>query len=130
MTEPAVTVLVEALRTFEKRDADAVAARFAPGGVFIDPHYPPPIGPEISGREAIRGALVGVFQVIQQPGFTVRHAFAGTDNPATAAVEVDTQHVLTDGSSVEFPQVFIGEIDADGLLVRLESYTPHPPPAG
>jgi ketosteroid isomerase-like protein len=130
MTEPAVTVLVEALREFEKRDADAIAARFAPDGVFVDPHYPPPTGPEITGREAIRGALAGVFQVLAQPGFTVRHAFAGADNPAVAAVEVDTRHVLADGGSVEFPQVFVGEVDADGLLLRLESYLPYPPPAG
>ena len=127
MTESAVTIVVEALRLFEKRDAEAVAARFAPAGVFIDPHYPPPIGPEISGREAIRDALAGMFQVLQQPGFTVRHAFGGTNNPAMAAVEVDTRHVLADGSGVEFPQVFVGEVDSEGLLLRLESYTPHPP---
>jgi ketosteroid isomerase-like protein len=125
MSEHAVTALVEALRLFEKRDADAVAARFAPGGTFIDPHYPPPIGPTISGREAIRDALAGMFAFIEQPGLTVRHTFASADN--LAAAEVDTHHVLADGSTVEHPQVFIGELDADGLLVRLRSYTPHPP---
>jgi len=126
MTEHAVTVVVEALRRFEKRDADAVAARFAPGGVFIDPHYPPPTGPAIIGREAIRDAVAAMFGFIQQPGFAVRHTFEGVDNPV-AAVEVDTHHVLADGSTVDLPQVFVGEIDSDGLLVRLQSYTPHPP---
>jgi ketosteroid isomerase-like protein len=128
MSESGVNVVVEALRLFEKRDADAVAARFAPGGAFIDPHYPPPVGPAIVGREAIRDAVAAMFGFIQQPGFTVRHAFAGADNPAVAAVEVDTHHVLADGSTVDLPQVFVGEVDADGLLVRLQSYTPHPPP--
>ena len=122
MTDYAVTALVEALRLFEKRDADAVAARFAPGGVFIDPHYQPPL---ITGREAIREALAGMFGFLTQPGFAVRHTFAGTGN--SAAVEVDTHHVLADGSTVDHPQVFVGEVDADGLLVRLQSYTPHPP---
>lgn len=127
MTEPAVTVVVEALRLFEKRDADAVAARFTPGGVFIDPHYPPPLGPAITGREAIRAAVAGVFGLIERPGFTVRHAFSAASN--VAAVEVDTHHVMADGSSVDFPQVFVGEVDPDGLLVRLQSYPPYPPPS-
>src|SRR5439155_26829552 len=94
ITEHAVTIVVEARRLFEKRDADAVAARFAPGGVFIDSHYPPPVGPAITGREAIREALAGMFGFLAQPGFAVRHTFAGTGN--SAAVEVDTHHVLAD----------------------------------
>lgn len=129
MTSPAVTAIVEALRRFEKRDTDSIAASFAADGVFIDPHYPPPIGPAVAGREAIRGAVAGVFGVIQQPGFTVRHAF-WSDNPSVASVEVDTHHRMTDGTTVAFPQVFVGEIDPAGLLLRLQSYLPYPPPVG
>ena len=129
MTSPAVTAVVEALRQFEKRDADGVVERFAPDGTFIDPHYPPPIGPAITGREAIHGAVSWVFTLIQQPEFTVRHAFSSADHPGVAAVEVDTQHTFADGTRHEFPQVFVGEIDSDGLLRRLQSYLPYPPPA-
>jgi ketosteroid isomerase-like protein len=130
MTSSAVSVVVEALRDFENRDADRVVERFAPDGTFIDPHYPPPIGPAITGRDAIRGALGFVFTLIQQPGFTVRHAFSSTESPNVASVEVDTHHTLTDGTVLDFPQVFVGEVDADGLLSRLQSYPPYPPPAG
>jgi ketosteroid isomerase-like protein len=129
MTSSAVTVVVEALRQFEKRDADGIVERFAPDGTFIDPHYPPPIGPEITGREAIRGALSFVFTLVQQPGFTVRHAFSSADHPEVASVEVDTHHTFADGTTVDFPQVFVAEIDSDGLLRRLQSYLPYPPPA-
>lgn len=128
MTTSAVTLVIEALRRFEKRDVDGVVSRFAQDGSFIDPHYPPPIGPVITGREAIRGALAFIFSMVEQPGFTVRHAFSSAEHPSVASVEVDTQHVLVDGTRLDFPQVFVGEVDDDGLLRRLQSYPPYPPP--
>jgi hypothetical protein len=42
---------------------------------------------------------------------------------------VDTHHTLADGTKLAFPQVFVGEIDSDGLLRRLQAYLPYPPPA-
>lgn len=129
MTSSAVTLVLEALRRFEKRDVDGIVERFAPDGTFIDPHYPPPIGPAITGREAIRGALSFVFNLIEQPGFTVRHAFSSAGDPDVASVEVDTHHTLADGTVLDFPQVFVAELDADGLLRRLQAYLPYPPPA-
>jgi ketosteroid isomerase-like protein len=129
MTSPALTAVVEALRHFESRDTEGVVERFAPDGTFIDPHYPPPLGPAITGRDAIRDALGFVFSLVTQPGFTVRHAFSSTDDPHVASVEVDTHHTFADGTQSNFPQVFVGEIGADGLLRRLQSYPPYPPPS-
>ena len=42
---------------------------------------------------------------------------------------MDTHHVFADGTVRDFPQVFVAEFDADGLLRRLRSYPPYPPPA-
>jgi len=70
-----------------------------------------------------------VFTLVEQPGFTVRHAFSSADDPTVASVEVDTHHVFADGTVRDFPQVFVAEFDADGLLRRLRSYPPYPPPA-
>jgi ketosteroid isomerase-like protein len=128
MTSSAVALVLEALRRFEKRDVEGIVERFAEDGTFIDPHYPPPLGPAITGREAIRGALSFVFNLIERPGFTVRHAFSSAD-PNVASVEVDTHHTLADGTVQDFPQVFVAEFDTDGLLRRLQAYLPYPPPA-
>jgi hypothetical protein len=67
------------------------------------------------GRASIQSALSWVLTVIQQTSFDV--------------VEVDTRHTLADGAEVTVRQVFVGEIGAHGLLVRLQCYAPYPPPA-
>lgn len=128
MTDSPVAIVVEALRRFESQNVDGIVEMFAEDGAFIDPHYPPPVGPALTGRDAIREGLGWVFGMIKEPQLTVRRRYAG-EAPGAAAVEVDTRHVMVDGTVVEFPQVFIGEVDGDGLLRRLQSYLPYPPPS-
>ncbi len=58
----------------------------------------------------------------------MRHELTG-DSDAVAALEVDTNHQLVGGGAMVFTQVFMAEVDGDGLLSRMQGYTPYPPPA-
>jgi len=110
------------LSAFEAKDLDAALACFADDALLFDPHYPTP---EMRGKTAIRGGLEFMFTIVQQPGFTVRHFWTGDDD---GALEVDTHHVLADGTEARFPQVFVFETGG-GLIHRLQAYVPYPPPA-
>lgn len=129
MSSTALRLLINVLDMFEAKDPDGVLAQFAPDGIFFDPHYPPPIGPAMAGREAISEGIRWGLGMLEQPGFTVRARFTGDDDGGMAVVEVDTNHRLVGGMTVAFPQVFVAEADANGLLRRMQSYTPYPPPA-
>lgn len=109
------------LNAFENRDTVAAASVWAEDGTFIDPHYPES---EYHGRETIRGALDwALTNLVEQPGFTVRNVVTEGD---VCAVEVDTHHVMKDGSEREFPQVFIVEGGEEGIT-RWRTYLPFPP---
>lgn len=128
MSISALQLLHEVLERFQAMDVGGVVDRFAPDGLLFDPHYPPPVGPAMAGHDRIRAGLAVGLGMLERPGFTVRHEFtAGGD--AVAAVEVDTNHRLVGGQMVSFPQVFVAELGDDGLLRRLQSYVPYPPPA-
>lgn len=128
MTTTAMQLLREVLERFEAMDLEGVVDRFAPDGVLFDPHYPPPVGPAMAGHDAIRAGLTVGLGMLEQPGFTVRHELTAPGGEL-AAVEVDTNHRLTGGTMIAFPQVFVAEMGDDGLLRRMQSYTPYPPPA-
>lgn len=117
------------LERFMAKDVDGVVALFAPDGMFSDPHYPPPIGPVMVGQKAIRQGVVWGAGMLEQPGFVIRHQLSGAGRDDLVAVEVDTNHVLVGGAVLAFPQVFVAELDGDGLFRRVQSYTPYPPPA-
>jgi hypothetical protein len=129
MTTSALEAVLGVLHGFEAKDVEAVVGRFAARGVFSDPHYPPPIGPTMTGHDAIRQGLAWALGILEQPGFTVRHKLWSPERPRVAAVEVDTDHRMMGGATLRFPQVFVAELGDDGLLLRLQSYAPHPPPA-
>ena len=129
MTTTAIQQLQEVLARFQAKDIDGVLALFAPDGVLFDPHYPPPVGPSMAGHNAIREGLTWGLGMLEQPGFTVRHQLAGAGGGPVAAAEVDTNHRLAGGATLAFPQLFVAEVGDDGLLRRLQSYTPYPPPA-
>lgn len=116
------------LARFEAKDIDGVIELFAADGVFVDPHYPPPIGPAMAGHDAIREGLSWGLGMLEQPGFSVRHAMSDADG-RVAAVEVDTNHRMVGGATLAFPQVFVAEVGDDDRLRRMQSYTPYPPPA-
>ncbi len=110
------------LKAFEAKDLDAALACFADDALLFDPHYPTP---EMHGKAAIRGGFEFIFGIVKQPGFTIRHLWSGDQD---GDFEVDTHHVLGDGTEVRFPQVFVFEM-GDGLIRRLQAYVPYPPPA-
>lgn len=128
MSSLAVRRVHEVFERFEARDVEGVVGLFAADGVFADPHYPPPIGPAMVGRQAIREGLSWGLSIVDQPHFAVRHELTGNSD-AAAALEVDTNHRLVGGGGMVVTQVFMAEVDGDGLLSRMQSYTPYPPPA-
>jgi ketosteroid isomerase-like protein len=127
MNSTAVRRLHDVLERFEAKDVEGVVQLFAPHGVFTDPHYPPPIGPSMVGHEAIREGITWSVGILEQPNFSVRHSLFDQDGEV-AAVEVDTNHEMIGGAVLTFTQVFVGEIDDDGRLRRMQGYTPYPPP--
>ncbi len=106
---------------FAAKDLAAVMAYFADEAVVFDPHYPAPL---MNGKTAIQAGFEWAFMGLQQPGFTIDN-FWGSDN--NAAIEVDTHHIIAGGQELRFPQLFVVEWRA-GLITRLQSYTPYPPP--
>jgi ketosteroid isomerase-like protein len=106
---------------FMAKDIEAVLALFADDAVMIDPHYPVR---EMRGKAAIRQGLEWAFSNIERPGFTLRQVWADGD---AGAVEVDTHHLFRGGMALRFPQVFVFDT-RDGLIGRLQAYTPHGPP--
>jgi DNA-binding SARP family transcriptional activator/ketosteroid isomerase-like protein len=114
--------VAQALEVCHASDLEAALACFADDALLFDPHYPTP---EMRGKAAIRGGFEFIFGIVKQPGFTIRHFWTGDQD---GALEVDTHHVLADGTEVRFPQVFVFEI-GDGLIRRLQAYVPYPPPA-
>lgn len=129
MTTSALRSLLDLLDGFKAKDVEAVVGLFAADGAFSDPHYPPPIGPTMTGHDAIRQGVAWALGVLEQPGFTVRHELWNPENPTVAAVEVDTHHRMVGGAMVTPPQLFVAEVGDDGLLRRVQSYAPYPPPA-
>jgi ketosteroid isomerase-like protein len=114
-------IIERVLGAFERKDMDGVLASFADDGVLFDVHYPSPL---MQGKDAIRAGMENAFGMLKQPGFTMRNVWEGENN---CAVEVDTHHILQNGMEINFPQVFIMEA-RDGLITRLQSYVPYPPP--
>ena len=129
MTTTALQRLHDVLDRFQAKDIEGVIALFADDGLLFDPHYPPPVGPAMAGHAAIREGLGWGLGMLEQPGFAVRHELSNIEGGRVAAVEVDTNHRLVGGVTLAFPQLFIAEVGDDGLLRRMQSYTPYPPPA-
>ncbi|MBX0297448.1 nuclear transport factor 2 family protein [Haloarcula nitratireducens] len=111
------------LRAFEDGETATAAEFWAEEGAFIDPQYP---DSQYSGPDEIRNALDWALDhIVEEPGLSVRKIWADDE---TFAVEVDTRHRLHDGTTVDFPQVFIIEGD-NGQIARWQSYLPFPPPS-
>lgn len=122
MTTSTHTLAQSLLNAFMAKDKARVLAAFTDDGVLIDPHYPQPV---MQGKDAIGAGLDFGFGFIQQPGFAVRKTWA---DETSCVVEVDTHHTFINGTEAQFPQIFVFEF-AGGLISRLQSYVPYPPPA-
>ncbi len=115
-------------RRLEATDIEGVQL-FASDRVLTDPRYPPRIGPTKVGHDAIRQGITWSVSILEQPNFSVRHTLFDPVSGGVAAVEVDTHHELVGGVVLTFTQVFVGEVNDDGRLRRMQGYTPYPPPA-
>ncbi|HVF13199.1 MAG TPA: nuclear transport factor 2 family protein [Acidimicrobiales bacterium] len=122
-------VVIGLFRLLERRDIDGVVDTLAEQGVFFDPHYPPPIGPHVEGRDAFRRAIEWAYSALDSFEFEVVNVFDNPDRPTLGAVEVVAHHRLAGGPAINVPQVFVAELDRDGRLLRLQSFCPYPPPA-
>lgn len=103
-------------------DLGAALAFFADDAVLIDPHYPVP---RMVGKSTIADGLRWSFGQMKTFGFTVENYFESEDGKS-AALEVETAHVLNAGMRLNFPQVFVVEV-RDGLLTRVRAYEPYGP---
>jgi hypothetical protein len=114
-------LLERGLQAFEAKDLPALSSIFADDALFYDPHYPLP---DLQGKTAIAKGFEHAFGMIKQPAFNIRNFWS---NGQSGVAEVDTHHVLQNGSEVRFPQVFVIEIKND-LITRFQVYAPYPPP--
>ena len=142
---------------FQSRDIDAVLAVFAEDAIVFDPHYPVPemrgkaairrgfawaFGNMEKSGFAIRTFWPAAGGTGEAGNASARASAAGSGATAEgsptsgasatcasgcAAMEVDTQHVFKGGMKIGFQQVFVIEA-RDGLVTRLQSYVPYPPP--
>jgi len=105
---------------FAAKDLVATLAFFADDAEFYDPNYPTP---RMVGKAAIARGLTWAYEKLERPDFTIRHTWL---DGASGAVEVEARHRIRGGLRVAFPQAFVFET-RDGLLTRLQAYTPNGP---
>jgi ketosteroid isomerase-like protein len=109
-------------RAGEAKNLAATLALFADDATIVDPHYPTP---RMTGKAAIAEGLRWAFETLKSLGFTIV-TYCESEDGLHAAVEVATAHVLRTGMRLNFPQAFF--VDAqDGLITRVQAYTPYGP---
>lgn len=106
----------------EAKDIEAAMAFFTPNAKFIDPHYP---NVHMEGKEEIREGLTWGFNGLKKLGFSIEKYFESTDGK-NVAVEVATAHILPNGKPLNFPQVFMIDIE-DNKISRVQVYVPYGP---
>ncbi|QDZ00988.2 nuclear transport factor 2 family protein [Nitratireductor mangrovi] len=119
---PAQAAMERLFKALEARDTQKTLDCFARDAFLFDPHYPKP---DMRGHEEIRAGIEWGLSVMQRFHFTIVNVFAGRDGDS-AAIEVDTSHVLKGGRELSFPQVFVVETRG-GLVTRLQAYEPYGP---
>lgn len=116
-------VIERAFRAVEAKDLDGVLACFADDGVMVDPHYPTQ---RMVGKAAMADGLRWAFGGIRSFGFGIVGYWESADG-GSAAVEVETHHVLRTGVHLRFLQVFVVD-GRDGVIARMQAFTPYGPP--
>ena len=106
----------------EAKDIEAVLACLTDDAQFIDPHYPKV---HMKGKEEIRAGLTWGFKGLKKLGFTIEKYFESEDGKSVA-IEVATAHILPNGKSLNFPQVFIIDIK-NKKISRIQAYEPYGP---
>lgn len=126
MTENTSTTLHDLVRrtftTLEDKDLEAMMRLFAEDAVVIDPHFPTP---RMQGKATIRKGFQGAMSGMRSFGYTIVN-YCESENRQCAAVETATHHVLKQGMTRDFPQVFVFEV-ANESITRLQAYEPYGP---
>lgn len=104
------------------RDPEAVAALFAPDGVYEAPLARPPFPRRLVGREEIRDGLAALYrEPPPDPGAVdterTRYVLHVTTDPETFIAEIDT--VFTGGHAMALVQIFRTR---DGMITLLRDY--------
>ncbi|HEX6287965.1 MAG TPA: nuclear transport factor 2 family protein [Herpetosiphonaceae bacterium] len=122
MAASAYDLVASCFAAIESKDLAAVLSYFADDAVLIDPHYP---NPHMVGKPAIAEGLAWAFATLERLNFRIVNFFAAEDGHSIA-IETATAHMLPGGRSVRLTQIFVIVI-RDGLVVRLQAYTPYGP---
>ena len=112
----------ESFQAVEAKDIEAFLACLTDDVQFIDPHYPKV---QMQGKEEIRAGLTWGFKGLKKLGFTIEKYFESEDGKSVA-IEVATAHILPNGKSLNFPQVFIIDIK-NKKISRIQAYEPYGP---
>ena len=110
------------LQAAETKDINTVIALFHEDAEFIDPHYP---NKHMKGKVEILEGLTWGFSGLKKLGFTIEKYFESADGKSVA-IEVATAHILPNGKPLNFPQVFIIEIE-NNKISRCQAYEPYGP---
>jgi ketosteroid isomerase-like protein len=110
----------DSFQAVEAKDIEAVLNCFTDDAQLIDPHYPKV---QMKGKEEIRAGLTWGFKGLKKLGFTIEKYFESEDGKSVA-IEVATAHVLPNGKPLNFPQVFMIDIE-EGKISRMQSYVPY-----
>lgn len=104
------------------RDPDAVAALFAPDGVYEAPFARPPFPRRLAGRAEIRDRLAALYREPLPDRGAVdtarsRYALHLTTDPDTFIAEIDT--AFANGETMSLVQIYRVR---DGLITLLRDY--------
>ena len=106
----------------ETKNLERALELFTENAKFIDPHYP---RTHMQGKKEILEGLTWGFSGLKKLGFTIEKYFE-TKEGNSIAVEVATAHELSNGKVLNFPQVFIIDIQ-DKKISRCQAYEPYGP---
>jgi steroid delta-isomerase-like uncharacterized protein len=122
-----VEVLNKQIETFEKRDAAAFAALYAPDALLSDPAYPEPLRGRMEIEQDLRDFFtalpdvgIQVTRVLQDgPVFAAEYTMSGTHN---GPIKLPTGTVPATGRRVEFHAANFTRLDGEGRIVEERRY--------
>lgn len=122
MPTPLFELIKGFLNAVENKDINKAINYFDNDAEVIDPHYPVA---HMHGKDAILEGLSWSFKQLKKLGFTIVNYFE-SDDKTNAAVEIRSNHELTNGKKINTPQVFVFEFHNE-QITRLQAYQPYSP---
>lgn len=117
--ERQVRILREVLDAFNRHDLDAIMSYFAEDAVFEAPRGPDPWGRRFVGKAEVRRGLAARFDGIPDVHYGEDAHFACARRGVSEWVITGTS---VDGLSIEVRGCDIWAFDADGLIIRKDSF--------